>query len=392
MTSQEIQDKLDKVVQAEAKKNIVHRGFLAVESLDTAATTVSYRTAFGQHADQISTNDPFFIASITKMMTASIIFQLIDEGKMKLDAPISTYLPPPPTDQPDMFQKLHVYRGTDSTDQLLVAHLLRHTSGLGDYFAAKPKKGSSLIQEITSGSQDPSFSLQDVLERSKLLGADFVPGAKNGHKANYSDTNYQLLGAMIEHVTGETLALNLQRRIFDPLGLSEQTYLYTPKAAATKSKAPHHFYNGKMELMIPNAMASFRGDGGLVSTLEDMLVFLKAYFQCSKGDAGTELKLFDAQHLPNDKDTIWNTVFFPLAYGTGVMQCQIPRWMTLYTMDPPALQGHSGASASFAYFVPSRDLLLVGTFNQMDQESRPFPFMYQIVDALDRMGAIQKKK
>ncbi|NLF77911.1 MAG: serine hydrolase, partial [Chloroflexi bacterium] len=73
-------------------------------------------------------------------------------------------------------------------------------------------------------------------------------------------------------------------------------------------------------------------------------------------------------------------LFFPLQYGYGLMRFKLPRWMTLLRRTPELI-GHSGASASFAFYTPREKLYIVGTFNQLDKPSRPFNFMLKVAAA-----------
>ena len=190
----------------------------------------------------------------------------------------------------------------------------------------------------------------------------------------YSDTNYQLLGAIIERVTGDSLHTNFESRIFHPFGM-KNTWLYDHMKHSSSvdnsqsKKQPMLFYNKDVEVNIPKAITSFGADGGVVSTLDDMLVFLRAYF---------DGKLFDKKHQERIQSQ-WNIVFFPVQYGYGLMRFKLPKWMTLYCFDSPELIGHSGANSSFAFYATAEDLFLVGTFNQIDQESRPFQFMLNVI-------------
>jgi CubicO group peptidase (beta-lactamase class C family) len=73
---------------------------------------------------------------------------------------------------------------------------------------------------------------------------------------------------------------------------------------------------------------------------------------------------------------------FPLQYGGGLMRFRLPGWMTLWRPSPELI-GHSGASGSFAYHAPERDVFLVGTFNQTDAPKRPFGFMLRVLKAIE---------
>jgi len=345
-------NKLQAMLDKEAQKKKTHRVLLGVQSRDKS---IDFRGASGD----ITPDDPYFIASITKLMTASVIMQLVDGGQITLDDSIGTYLPP------ELIDGIHVYKGTDYSQQLKVYQLLHQTSGIADYFLDKDENGTSVNDDLLAG-RDSRRSTQDAVAKAKNLDPQFEPDANNGTKSHYSDTNYQLLGAIIEQVTGQSVAEVFQTCIFDRLGMTD-SYVYDCDNLRD-GKQPMLFYNKDTELYIPQAMSSFVADGGVVSTLDDMLVFLRAYI---------DGELFERKHMAR-MQAQWNTVFFPLQYGYGVMRFQLPRWMTLFRYSPELI-GHSGASASFAFYAPKEDLFLVGTFNQFDAQNRPFQFMLKVI-------------
>ncbi|MFC7584704.1 serine hydrolase domain-containing protein [Nonomuraea antimicrobica] len=141
---------------------------------------------------------------------------------------------------------------------------------------------------------------------ARSLTSGFAPGTPG--RAHYSDTNYQLLGRVIEVVTGGDYEQAVRRRIAEPLGLRD-TWLFTPETRGRYDEvAP--LLNGRAPLRLPDAMASAGPDGGLVSTAADGLRFLRAFL-------GGEL--FPASYLERMTST-WNRIFSPIEYGIGIMR------------------------------------------------------------------------
>jgi CubicO group peptidase (beta-lactamase class C family) len=225
-----------------------------------------------------------------------------------------------------------------------------------DYFAG------SLAEDFKQN-RDQAYSVADALAIARRQSPAAAPDSGKSH---YSDTNYQLLGAIIEAITGQSLTDVFQTRIFDRLGLAD-TYLFD--CHDPQSVEPLPLYYKDMRLSLPLALTSERGAGGLVSTLADSLRFLRAYFNG---------EMFDSAHFKRMMS--WNALFFPLQYGYGLMRFKLPRWMTLFR-ETPELIGHSGSSGSFAFYAPREKLYLAGTFNQFDKPSRPFNFMLKVVTA-----------
>lgn len=334
------------LLERELKKNYTQHVLLGVQS-----DRVDFVGAVGN----ASADAPYFIASVTKMYTTTCLMQLVDEGRLDLDAPITSYLPAALT------SGIHVHKGTDYSAQLKVYQLIHQTSGLADYFQDRGADGKSLVDRLVDG-EDPAFSVTDVVSMVRAMQPKFAPDASHGHKSHYSDTNYQLLGAIIENITEKTLATNYQTRIFDRLDLSH-TYLYDGSQTN-----PLPIYYKDEVLAIPQTMASFGPDGGIVSTVAESLRFLRGYF---------DGELFDKAHFERMMDN-WNLVFFPVQYGYGLMRFQLPRVMTLFRYSPELI-GHAGASGSFAFFAPRERLYIAGTFNQIDRPSRPFAFMLKVI-------------
>lgn len=125
----------------------------------------------------LSKDQPYFIASTTKLFTSAIILRLKSEGKLKLDDKISTYL--------DQFvmNALHVFKGKDYSDELTIKHLLAHTSGLPDYFQGKGRNGKSLEEDIKNGN-DQFWTFEQAIDMTKAMKPLFSPNKKK--KANYS--------------------------------------------------------------------------------------------------------------------------------------------------------------------------------------------------------------
>src|SRR3984893_19516327 len=165
-------------------------------------------------------NEPdtkFRLGSITKQFTATLILQLVEQGKIKLDGNVSDYLPD--------------YR-KDTGAKMTIHHLLSHTSGVPNYTAAPG------FEENVS--RNP-FKVDDFVKKYASGDLEFEPGAK----FNYSNSGYFLLGAIIEKVAGKPYAQVLQEKITDPLGMKNTGYdHYSPiisKRATGYTKTPRGY-------------------------------------------------------------------------------------------------------------------------------------------------------
>ena len=154
--------------------------------------TVTYGTTLLGATTPPSADTHFRIASNTKTMTAAVIMQLAQEGKLSLDDPVSKYVP-----------------GVPNGDKITIAELLEMRSGLYNYTDA-PEFSASLDRDPTK-----------VWTPAELLAIAFAhpPNFPPGTAFDYSNTNYALLGLIAEKVDGKPLAKSLQDRLFGPLGL-----------------------------------------------------------------------------------------------------------------------------------------------------------------------------
>jgi D-alanyl-D-alanine carboxypeptidase len=311
-------ERFQQLIDKETAKGTTHAVLLGVQSADRR---IDFRGAAGDAVP----DDPFHIASITKMYTAAIAMQLTDENKLNLQTPIRRYL-----EHLDL-GGVHIHRGKDFGNNLTVRQLIHQTSGLADYYQG------GLLDDLRNG-RDREYGVPDVLTMIRGMPAVSAP---DGGASHYSDTNYQLLGAVIEAIEGAPLSNVFRKRIFDPIGLT-QTCVYDH---ASQRPEPLPLYDGRRRLNAPLALSSMAPDGGIVSTLDDSLRFLRAYFDGN---------LFDRRNLTRMMQ--WNRLFFPLEYGYGLMRFRLPQWMTPFSAAPELI-GHSGSSGSFAFYAPKEKLL-----------------------------------
>lgn len=308
-------------------------------------------------AGNLQVSQPYFIASTTKLFVTAVVLKLRSEGLLQLEEPIHAYLPQ------EVMQGLHIYKGEDCSRLITIKHLLAQTSGLPDYFQDKSTGSKGLLAEITMGN-DRYWTFEESIAMSKRMKPLFRPGTKG--KAHYSDTNYQLLGKIIEQITGKDIATVFKEMVTEPLGL-KNTYLYTD----SNDTLPATIYYKNKPLHIPKAMASFKADGGIVSTAEESMLFITAFF---------EGKLFPKAYL--EELYIWNKVMFPLQYGIGIMQFKLPRIFSPFKAIP-AFIGHSGLSGAFMYYIPERQLYITGTVNQIHNPQRSYQLMIKLLEGIE---------
>lgn len=363
------QTKFEAFINKQVGTGHIHNIVAQVQSKD-GWVDFAAAAGYASVADQtpMTTGTPYFIASVSKTYTAAMIMRLHEQGTLNLDTPISAYLPAA------LLEGLHVHNGHEYSQQIKVYQLVSQTSGLPDYFEGKPQGGRSLYDEVKHGMPDRAYSSEELMAIVRGLAPKFAPDAKDGKRAHYADTNYHLLGAIIEAVTGQSYAENLTRMICEPLALVH-TYAFDAAQAASRQK-PAMMYFKDRPLDLPLFISSHMAEGGIVSTTAESLTFLRAFF------AG---ELFDKKHFERMMRQ-WNSIFFPIQYAYGMMRFKVPRLLSPFR-PTPELIGHSGSTGSFAFYMPARELYFAGTINQAAAPGKPFRLMLQMANmAAQRAG------
>jgi D-alanyl-D-alanine carboxypeptidase len=143
----------------------------------------------------VTPDSGFALASISKTFTAAVVLQLVDEGRLALDAPVAPML-----------------RGYPLDRRITVRMLLDHTSGLPDFFFNK--RIDKALQSAPDETWTPALTWSYVPKKRPVPGTVW----------RYSNTNYLLLGELVEAVTGRSLAREVRDRLLDPLGLEDTWY------------------------------------------------------------------------------------------------------------------------------------------------------------------------
>jgi CubicO group peptidase (beta-lactamase class C family) len=192
-------------------------------------------------------NEPktvFRIGSITKQFVAAVIMQLEEEGKIKLDEKMTTYLPN--------------YR-KDTGDKVTIFHLLTHTSGIPSYTS---------IPKVWTDSLRLKYSLDYLIEKFCQGDLEFEPGKEY----RYNNSGYVLLGKIVEVITGKTLADALKERIFDIAGMVNTGIDNERKIIKNRASGYESTFDGFRRTDFFNISNAF-GAGAMYSTVEDLYLW-----------------------------------------------------------------------------------------------------------------------
>jgi D-alanyl-D-alanine carboxypeptidase len=229
------------------------------------------------------------IASNTKMFTATVVMQLVDEGAVSLDEPLETYLP-----------GLVKGDGIDGR-QISVRQLLQHTSGLPEYIV-------DLLNH--EGGLTRYWAPRDILDMALTHPAVFAPG----ERWEYSNTNYVVLGLLIERITGAPLENQIDERIVQPLDL-KQTVLPHGGDRTIPGEHPLGYHpdpeTGKLVDSTELDPGATWAAGGMLSTPSELNTFMQALFDGKLTSAESLKQMLTT--VPAEED-VWPGS----AYGLGV--------------------------------------------------------------------------
>lgn len=202
----------------------------------------SYGLADLDEQESLSTDVVFEIGSMTKQFTSASILQLVEKGEVRLDDPIQKYIE---------FFPSKIY-------PITIHHLLSQTSGLPEFFDVDEDEFAILNQQ---------HSPEELINYYKDLPLNFEPGTQ----FQYSNSNYPLLGLVIERVTGMPLKDYFEQHIFGPLGMNNTSLWY--QEDEDDLRAQGYRFNSENELVKspPIDGSTVYAAGGIVSTLDDLL-------------------------------------------------------------------------------------------------------------------------
>lgn len=319
--AQSVEQKMEQLLTAHAKQNKLNGSVLVAQK-----GKVIYQKGFGyRNAEAKIANDAntiFQIGSITKQITAAVIMQLQQEGKLSVQDKLSKYFP-----------------GFANGDKITIEHLLTHTSGIFNY----TNDTAIMKSDVTR-----HYSQQEMLALFVKYPSDFEPGTK----WNYSNSAYSLLGYIIEKVEKKPYEKVVRERIFQPLGMNNSGFDFTNLSGSDKAKGYFTLSPAAAPAPIVDSTIAFSA-GAVYSTVGDLYKWERAIYS-------------DKILKPES----WKAVFTPFknkyGYGWGID--------TLYGRQVTA---HSGGIHGFSSHIlrfPEDELVIIvfdnSSSNQLSRISR----------------------
>jgi CubicO group peptidase (beta-lactamase class C family) len=249
--SPDLPEQLDRIFA----DNTEFRGSVLIEKDGRVLLAKGYGMADAEECVKITVDTKFLIGSVTKQFTVMAVMQLYEEGLLDIHATLADYIP-------------DFSRGGDIT----LVHLLTQTSGITDYMNDKP----ALIHQLPYG----DISEENLIGLVKTMPLKFEPGSKY----SYSNTNFLLLGYIVEKAGGFSYGEYLAMNILEPLGM-KNTGVFDPSAPPENMAVGYTRYdkpvcfrtdNGEMDPDTANAAAGSFGAGCLYSTVGDLELWDRA--------------------------------------------------------------------------------------------------------------------
>ncbi|MFG2994464.1 serine hydrolase domain-containing protein [Streptomyces sp. NPDC048257] len=259
----------------------------------------------------------FRIGSVTKTFTSVVLLQLVDEGRIELDAPVNRYLP-----------------GLLPDDRITVRHLLSHRSGLADFT-------DTMFEHTVPGFEavrNKVFGYQELVNLSLAEPRTNQPGAAY----RYSNTNFAVLGMLIEKTTGNGVATEYEQRIIKPLKLRNTSYVH-PGTQIRGLHARGYLHPDEAGAPLVDSteqtVSWAQSAGAMISSTADLNTFTSALL----GGRLLPARMLDAMLTVTPTDAT-NTRF----YGLGLRRYDLSCGTSVY--------GHTGTVQGFyTYAFSTRD-------------------------------------
>jgi D-alanyl-D-alanine carboxypeptidase len=314
----------------------VHRCLLRVETLTWPEGWTRAATTHRDDHGGLDTDVAFRIASVTKMMTATALLVLADQGRCRLDDPTGRYLPS------DIVDRFRDNTGRAYAATITLRQLLDHSSGLPNFFSQPP-----ILEAVRHGDGRRRFTPSDLVD---LAVAGEPPTSAPGTTRAYTDTGFLLAGLIIQALMGRPLQEAYRELVLDRVGMADTWLESSDEPPRRRHIAPHDFDSHDITGMDPTV--DWAG-GGLVSTAADLAAFLRAL---TRGQLLSSRAWSEMTRWQPGPEGFYDD------YGLGLGRYRFPAGQAI---------GHHGVWGAFAFWSPELDAVITGTINTGRVDRRP---------------------
>lgn len=335
-------------------ENPVHSILLYINKLDN---NYLYSKGFGNYCatkEPVDKNSRFKIASETKLFVSTIVLQLVEEGKIKLKDKAYRYLQ-------NLnflnFENFELLNGKKLSNKITIKQLLTHRTGLPDIFTDKEQDFFNLLME----NPQKQYSPKSIVELYYRFHLNEAPHFKPNHGWYYSDMNYVLLGLIIEYIENKPLQKSIRDRILNPLKM-KNTYFefYEPPIMNVEMVDQ---YVGKIDFTKLNTSFDWAG-GGIVSTNQDLAIFMKALFENKLINSKSLKKMIDVKHTKKGENR----------YGFGIYE-------SVY--NGKVYYGHYGFYGSYIGYCHENNTILSYSINQATPNFNVYSFISRVLEFVE---------
>jgi D-alanyl-D-alanine carboxypeptidase len=267
-------------------------------------------------------DDQFRIGSVTKTFVATAILQLVDEGKLNKSDTLSKWYPDFP-----------------NAEKITIDDLLRMRSGIADYWDEEALKQlyDNPLEQMTN---------EDVIEAAASKADQFEPPDQ---ETKYNNTNYNILAAIVEKVSGNDINTQISENILKPLGLKNTLYPTNNELPGELHGYGLNPHSGKFEdktILNPTPVG---GAGAMISNMSDLGVWAKALYNGDLLSPQTQQARLQTQPAEG---------MAPSSYGEGIFEGTEGVW------------GHGGEIPGFStdmWYIPEQDATIMISVNRCDE-------------------------
>ena len=324
----------------------------------------------GEGADGLpfTPDTPFLSASVGKLFVAATLADMADDNLLSLDDPVSKWV------DASVLDGLPAMGGVAAFDTITVGMLLRHRSGLPDYFDGEVHPTSDGAPDVFSKVRSQPGEAWDRDRALDYTRAHWTPYAAPDTAFLYSDLNYDLAGLVIEGVTKAPWHASVRTRVLDPLRLqSTWVHQFEDPPAGVGAVAPAKA--GDVVITGTPALGVDGAGGGLFTTTGDLVRFMRGL---ERGEP-VSLDVLGTAWTPD-------AIHRGIDYGHGVWRVR-PGGMFFLMAGLPTLRGVSGVTGSYVYLLGD-GTVVAGTFDQTDFADDHIRFLLaEVVPTLARLEA-----
>jgi CubicO group peptidase (beta-lactamase class C family) len=354
------ENRIQTILEKAVSKNESHKGggLLSVSLFEPARNKICAQSTFvtGKLADSKShltkPKTPYGIASVTKTFVATLALIYAERKHLDLDVPIIDLF----EDSDWILDPIHNKKFKRNLETATIRHLLSHRSGFADYW------DNSEFLHIWKKNKNKPWTHLEVLRWAGKMS----PECKVDKCFHYSDTNYVVVGLLLEKKFKKELHKLLKDEIFYPLNM-QCSWMYFEEKKPKGCNLVAHSYEHKLDVTEHQMQSADWAGGGIYSTLEDQMNFFST--------------LFFAERLltkESRKEMLsWRRAYRNYEYGLGLYRIKVAKDMTLI--------GNEGIHEAFGFLWEEFDILFTGSLNQESNQAVN-KLLYPVMRILKRDG------